>query len=95
MSHEMLVSSALLASSMALAGIAFGLVYFAALQKTAALFATGGGWLGPSALTLSRIGAAMIFFTFAVKLGAASLLAAFTGFLVARAIAVRATRPDM
>jgi hypothetical protein len=94
MIHETLVSTAL-ALAMAFAGFAFGLVYFAVMRRTAALFVAGAGWLGPSALTLSRIGAATIFFTFAVKLGATSLLAAFAGFLVARATALRAVRQDM
>lgn len=95
MIHDTLVSTALFASATALAGFAFGLAYFAALHRTAALFTAGAGWLGPSALTLARIGAATIFFMLAAKLGATSLLAAFAGFLVARAIALHTVERDM
>ncbi|MGO9170911.1 MAG: ATP synthase subunit I [Rhodomicrobium sp.] len=79
-----------LLGSFALAGFVFGLAYFAALQRTAALFAARRGWLLPLALTLGRIGAAVVFLAFAAKMGAASLLAAFAGFLLARAVALRA-----
>jgi len=95
MIDETLVTAALSAAATAFAGFAFGLAYFAALHKTAALFAAGAGWLGPSALTLGRIGAATIFFAFAAKLGATLLLAAFLGFLAARVTALRASRQDV
>ena len=45
---------------------------------------TGRGWLAPVALTLGRTGAAVVFLALAARLGAASLLAAFLGFLLAR-----------
>ena len=73
-------------------GFAFGLVYFAALRRTVMLFATGRGWFVPVALTLGRIAAAIIVLGLAAKLGAAALLAMFIGFLVARAVALRAGR---
>jgi hypothetical protein len=79
-----------LLGSLALAGFVFGLAYFAALRRTAILFAARRGWLVPLALTLGRIGAAVVFLAFAAKMGAASLLAAFAGFLLARAVALRA-----
>lgn len=94
MIHETFVSSAALALAMACAGFAFGLVYFAALRRTAALFAAGGGWLGPSVLTIGRVGAATILLTLAARLGATPLLATFLGFLAARAIALHAVRSD-
>lgn len=81
-----------LAAMMAFAGIAFGLVYFAALRRTIALFTAGRGWLGLLAGTLGRIGAAVVFLAVAAKLGAAPLLAAFLGFLLARGVALRARR---
>ncbi len=75
--------------AMGLAGFVFGLFYFAAVQRTAALLAARKNWLGPLALTLGRIAAAAIFLALAAKLGAASLLSAFLGFLLARAVALR------
>ena len=56
------------------------------------LFAAGRGWFVPVALTLGRIAAAIIVLGLAAKLGAAALLAMFIGFLVARAVALRAGR---
>ena len=77
---------------MAVAGLAFGLVYFASLKRSVSLLVSDKGWLGPLALTLGRIGAAVGFLFVAAKLGAAPLLAAFIGFLMARALALRAER---
>ncbi len=70
----------------------FGLLYFAALKRCVALLVGGQGWLGPLALTLGRIGAAAGILFVAAKLGAAPLLAVFIGFLMARAVALRAER---
>jgi len=81
--------SAELAIMMASAGFAFGLAYFAALKRTVTVFAGGRGWRAPLALTLARIGAAIVFLGIAAKLGAVSLLAAFIGFVLARSIALR------
>ena len=85
-------STAALAAAMIISGLAFGLLYFATLKRAAALVASGGGWMGPLGLTLARIVAAVIFLSLAAKLGAAALLAAFLGFLLARALALRAVR---
>ena len=78
-----------LAMAMGLAGFVFGLFYFAAVQWTAVSLAAQKSWLGPLALTLGRIAAAALFLGLAAKLGAASLLSAFLGFLLARAVALR------
>lgn len=94
MIDETFASIALLAAAMALAGLAFGLLYFAAMHRTAALFVTGSGWLRPSALTLGRIAAATVFMALAARLGTTPLLAAFSGFLVARAIALHVVRSE-
>ncbi|MGA7326660.1 MAG: ATP synthase subunit I [Rhodomicrobium sp.] len=75
--------------SMALAGFLFGLLYFVALQRTAIFLATRRGWLVPIALTLARIGTAAGFLVLAARMGASPLLAAFIGFLLARAVALR------
>jgi hypothetical protein len=87
--HETFSSIAGLALAMAFTGFAFGLVYFIVLHRTVTLFASGGGWLGPSALTLGRIGAVTILLALAARLGAAPLLATFLGFLSARAVVLR------
>jgi hypothetical protein len=92
MTHETLISLSSLAMTMALIGFAFGVVYFAALHRTVALFAAGRGWFLPLALTLGRFGVAIIILGLAAKLGAASLLATFIGFLLARTVALRTAR---
>lgn len=85
-------STPVLLVAIGLAGFVFGLAYFAAVQRTALLFAAGRGWLAPVALTVGRIGAAVLFLTLAARLGAAPLLAGFAGFLLARAVALRVAR---
>ncbi len=81
-----------LLAAIGLAGFVFGLLYFAAVQRTAILFATGRGWLAPVALTAGRIAAAAAFLALAARIGAAALLATFAGFLLARVVALRAAR---
>lgn len=81
-----------LVAGMAVAGLALGLAYFAALRQTAALLGTGGSRLRPLLLTLARVAGAALAFFFAARLGAAPLLAAFLGFLAARALALRWVR---
>jgi len=81
-----------LALAMGFAGLAFGLVYFAVVRRSVALFVAGRGWLAPVALTLGRLGAALLFFALTAKIGASALLAAFLGVLLARTLALRAGR---
>jgi hypothetical protein len=81
-----------LASAMIAAGLIFGLAYFAALRGTVGLYGFGGSRIGPAILTLGRIAGAVAFLAFAARLGAVPLLASFLGFLVARALAMRAVR---
>lgn len=76
-------------STAAFAGFAFGVAYFIVLRRTVSLFTAGGGWLPLSALTLGRLVAVTVFFTFVARLGAAPLLAAFLAFLLARAAVLR------
>ncbi len=75
--------------TMACSGFAFGLVYFAALERTVALLASKRGWLGPFAFTLGRIMTAVFFLGLTAKLGALFLLVAFLGFLLERAVSLR------
>jgi hypothetical protein len=81
-----------LAVTMAVAGLAFGMVYFEALRRTVDLLAARRGLLEPLTLTLGRIGAALILLALAANLGAPALLAAFGGFLLARMAALRRDR---
>jgi hypothetical protein len=84
MTHSIIVT--------AIMGAAFGVTYFAMVRRTAILFAQGEGWLGVSALTFGRLAAAIAFFGLIARLGAEPLLAAFVGFLGARALALRSAR---
>jgi hypothetical protein len=88
MSLAMLIS--VLSIMTAAAGFGFGLAYFAILRRTVVIYATGRDWFGPLGLTLGRVGAAVLFLAAAAKLGAAALIAALCGFLLARTVAVRA-----
>jgi N-ATPase, AtpR subunit len=72
-----------------LAGFVFGLVYFAAVEQTALLLAARRGLIGPISLTVGRVAAATLFLALAAQFGDASLLGAFLGFLLARAVALR------
>ena len=92
MTNNPLLTTVELAVTMGLAGAVFGLAYFAALERTIVLLVSGRRWLGPLALTLARMVAAVIFLGLAAKLGALSLLASFMGFLLARAVTLRAAR---
>jgi hypothetical protein len=92
MTHATLASTIAFASATAVAGLVFGLGYFAALRQTVNLYGSGRGRLGPVVLTLGRIAGATIFLILAARFGALLLLAAFLGFLVARAFALRALR---
>ena len=92
MNHNALVLTVGLPLATAVVGLAFGLVYFAALRRTVALVTKQSGWPGPVLLTLGRIGGAVILLALAVRLGAAPLLAAFAGLLLARAAALRSMR---
>lgn len=76
----------------ALAGLGLGLLYFAALRRTAEAFGSASGWRLPAALTVARLLAAIAVFAGIVQFGAGPLLAAFGGFLAARALALRAAR---
>jgi len=82
-----------LVAGMAFAGLSLGLAYFAALRWTATLLGAGGRF-GPLLLTFVRIAAATLAFFFVARLGAPPLLAAFLGFLAARALALRRVRSN-
>lgn len=86
-----------LALAMAAVGFAFGLLYFAALRRSVARLVVTGltterSWVEPVVLTLGRWAATALLLAIAARWGAASLLATFTGFLLARLVATRAAR---
>jgi hypothetical protein len=81
-----------LAFAAAFVGLLFGIVYFAALRRTAELYTSGRGGFAPGALILGRLAGAIVLFGLAAKLGALPLLSAFLGFLLARWLALRAAR---
>jgi hypothetical protein len=92
MTGSMFASNVATATIFAVAGLAFGLAYFVALQRSLDCYTAGQGRLKPAALTFGRFGAAVLFFAFMARMGAAPLLMAFIGFLLARAFALHAVR---
>ena len=92
MNFDPMILISLKIAASALAGFVFGLGYFAAVRRTAALVAARRGWLGPAALTIGRMGLAVLIFGLAAKSGFAILMAVFGGFMVARWTALRAAR---
>ncbi len=75
-----------------LVGLLFGLGYFRVLRWTAEQVGRGEGWGKAATLTAGRVLAAALLLGLAVQFGALTLLATFLGFLVARALALRAAR---
>jgi hypothetical protein len=92
MTSASVISRSELIVATAVAGLVFGSLYFAALRRSVALFVDGRRRLRPLAWTLGRMTGAAVFLFTAAKLGAAPLLAAFVGFLVARTLALREQR---
>jgi len=70
------------------AGFGLGLVYFAALRRTADLFAASGRGFLQALLTLARLIGIAAFLSLAASYGALQLLLVFLGFLGARALAL-------
>ena len=92
MTTALLASATAIAAAFAIAGFGFGVVYFTALRRTVDLYGAGRGVVVPTALTLFRLAAAILFLGFAARFGALPLLAAFLAFLLARSLALRAAR---
>lgn len=80
------------AAAFALAGIVFGLAYFAVLRRSLERYSLGGGRGLIAALALGRLASAAAFFGFAATLGAWPTLSAMLGFLAARMLALRTAR---
>ena len=77
-----------------MAGLGFGLVYFAMLRRTVELYGTARNRASPALLTAGRLAAAIVFLGTAASFGASPLLAAFFGFLAARGMALHAARGE-
>ncbi len=92
MSAEAFIRAAALASAAALAGLVLGSAYFAAMRWTVELLCAGRGRLLPAALTLGRVAAAVLVLALAATLGIVPLAGISTGFLLARAAALRCAR---
>ena len=90
MTHQSLILAMGLPLLMAVVGLTCGLVYFAALHRTATLLARQGP-RAPLLLAFGRIGV-VVPFAIAAKLGATPLFAALAGFLLARAVALHVVR---
>ena len=92
----MTVPLALLPTSLAVAsacaGLLVGLGYFAAVRRTIDLLTAKGNGAKALALTLGRFVTIALLLALTAKLGATELLAAFIGFLLARAMASRAAQ---
>lgn len=84
-----LSTALLLASAAGLAGLAFGLAYFRVLRRTADILAAGRGWRAASGLVVARVAAVFAFLGMLTYFGVVPLLAGFSGFLVARSLALR------
>ena len=78
-----------LGAAAALAGVALGFIYFAALRHSVTRFEKQGGWRLVVLFSLLRIGCAIAAFALLARLGAVPLILAAGGFLLARTIAVR------
>ncbi|MGQ9371587.1 N-ATPase subunit AtpR [Azospirillum sp. ST 5-10] len=78
----------------ALAGAAFGLLYFRGLRLNARLWLAGRGLALPLVLHLARLAAAVALFVGAALAGAPALFGALAGFLAARAVLVRPEAPS-
>lgn len=91
MSGDTPIFALFLASSTALVGLTFGLVYFHVLLRSIDLLTAerGGLRLKRAGLTLVRIAGAVLVLTLIAWLGATQLLAGIFGFLLARSIALR------
>jgi len=94
MIHELAspLAELMLASISAIGGFVLGLAYFASLRRGVAMLISGDGWWRAMVATLLRIGVAAAGFVLAAMFGAAALLGALAGFLLARGLSVRAAR---
>ena len=74
---------------MAALGFIVGLAYFALLRRSVSFFVAGGTQLHALALLITRLAIAVAFFLWTVRFGAAAVVFALTGFLLARTVLLR------
>jgi hypothetical protein len=70
-------------------GLIAGTAYFAAMKLSVRLFVAGAGAARQFLLSLARLAGIVLVFAAAAHFGAAPLIAAFCGFLLARHLAMR------
>jgi F1-F0 ATPase (N-ATPase) AtpR subunit len=92
MNADTLAATLFLVCAMLAAGLICGLAYFRALRRTADLLAGRDGWFVPAALTVARIGGAIVVLSVIARLGALALLTTLAGFSMARMSALRSSR---
>lgn len=90
--HDLIASLRPALLLLAIAGLVLGMAYFASLRHGVHLSIASHAWLPYMLWAMARIAAAALFFTFAVRWGVVALIAAFSGFLIARQLAVRGAR---
>lgn len=90
--HGMLADLSAAVPLLAIAGFGLGMAYFASLRRGVRLSMARHAWLPYMGRALVRIVAAALFFTFSVRWGLPALVAALTGFLAARTLALRGAR---
>ena len=78
----------------AAAGVAVGVIFFRALRWGARVLVEGGAVSTAFALTLGRFGLVGLLLYFAVRAGAAPLLAAAVGIFIGRFLVMRASQLD-
>jgi len=78
----------------AAAGVAVGVIFFRALLWGARVLVEGGAVSTAFALTLGRFGLVGLLLYFAVRAGAAPLLAASVGIFIGRFLVMRASQLD-
>ena len=90
----MMLAPPVLAALAFVAGFGLGLVHFASLGRVSALFLAGGSPVRALALQFARLALLAGFLVLAARLGAAPLLAAALGVLIARAVVLRRFRKE-
>ena len=92
MSAARVVASLPLVALSLFVGALFGWCYFALLHRWVNAYLLRGAAFSILTSAIARLAAAAVFFTVAAHQGGLIVLAAFVGFLLARAYALRAAR---
>jgi F1F0 ATPase subunit 2 len=92
MAHAAAASFRFAVPFFAVAGFLLGVAYFVSLRRVATVLVARRAWSPYALSAIARIGATVLFLTFAARSGAPTLLAAFAGFLAARHLTMRSAR---